>query len=104
MDFASYLKRVGQNLRRARWRAGMTQQDVAAKGVTYRYLQELERGLRNPSLQMLHDLAEILDVRVADLVEIGEKRAPVNLAEVTAGPPPRGRKPKRAKKGGSPSR
>jgi hypothetical protein len=42
---------------------------------------------------MLHDLAEILDVRVADLVEVGEKRAPVKLAEVTAGPPPRGRKP-----------
>jgi hypothetical protein len=34
---------------------------------------------------MLHELAEILDV--AELVEVGEKKAAVNLAEVTAGPP-----------------
>lgn len=94
MDFAVYLRRLGRNLQRARWRLGLTQQDVAAKGITYRYYQELERGVRNPSLKMLFDLAAILDVRVNDLLEVGERRSSVKLVEVTAKPPPRGRKPK----------
>lgn len=94
VDFGTYLRRVGLNLRRARWRAGMTQQDVAAKGVTYRYFQELERGERNPSLQMLFDLAQILGVRAADLIEVGERRAPVDLSAVPESAAPRaGRKP-----------
>ena len=43
MDFATFLRRTGRNLRKARWRRGLTQQDVAAEGFTYRYLQEIER-------------------------------------------------------------
>ena len=72
----------------------MTQQEVAAEGLTYRYLQELEQGRRNPSLKMLHDLADILDVRVVDLLDVGERRTPVKLSELDVKPPPRGRKPK----------
>jgi transcriptional regulator with XRE-family HTH domain len=72
----------------------MTQLDVAAQGITYRYVQELEQGRRNPSLRMIHDLAEILDVRIVDLLDVGERKTPVNLAELDLAPPPRGRKPK----------
>ena len=94
MDFATFLRRAGKNLRRARWRKGLTQQDVASEGFTYRYLQEIERGGRNPSLKMLFDLAQVLDVRLADLVEVGERRAPVRLADVPESlAPKRGRKP-----------
>ncbi len=94
MDFETFLKRVGRNLRKARWRNGMRQEDVAAEGFTYRYLQELERGERNPSLKMLYELAQVLDVRVADLAEVGERRAPVKLADVPESlAPKRGRKP-----------
>ena len=60
MDFADILKQLGANLRQARWAAGMTQEEVAAKGISYRYYQELERGQRNPTLRMLADLAGIL--------------------------------------------
>lgn len=94
MDFATFLRRAGRNLRRARWRRGLTQQEVASEGFTYRYLQEIERGQRNPSLKMLFELAQVLDVRVGDLVEVGERRAPVKLAEVPETlAPKRGRKP-----------
>jgi transcriptional regulator with XRE-family HTH domain len=72
----------------------MTQLDVASQGITYRYVQELEQGRRNPSLRMLHDLAEILDVRIVDLLEVGEKKTPVKLSELDVKAPPRGRKPK----------
>ena len=94
MDFATFLLRTGRNLRRARWRKGLTQQDVAAEGFTYRYLQEIERGERNPSLKMLFELAQVLDLRLADLVDVGERRQPVKLADVPESmAPKRGRKP-----------
>jgi transcriptional regulator with XRE-family HTH domain len=92
------LRKMGQNLQRARWRRGMTQQQVAAHGITYRYYQELERGERNPTLRTLHDLCEILGVRVVDLLEVGDRRLAVDLAAVTAEPPRRGRKPRSSKK------
>ncbi len=67
---------------------------MAGEGFTYRYLQEIERGVRNPSVKMLFDLAQVLDVRVADLVEVGERKAPVKLADVPESlAPKRGRKP-----------
>lgn len=94
MDFTTVLARLGRNLQRARWRKGLTQQEVAAEGITYRYLQELEQGRRNPSLKMIVDLADILDVRIIDLLDIGERKTPVKLAELDLKPPPRGRKPK----------
>ena len=102
MDFSTFLHRVGKNLRGARWRKGLTQQDVASEGFTYRYLQEIERGVRNPSLKMLFDLAQVLDVRVGDLVEVGERRQAVKLADVPeSAAPKRGRKasPKRRRPG-----
>ena len=67
---------------------------MAGEGFTYRYLQEIERGVRNPSVKMLFDLAQVLDVRVANLVEVGERKAPVKLADVPESlAPKRGRKP-----------
>ncbi len=99
VDFGQFLKKVGNNIRRARWRAGLTQQDVAAAGVTYRYLQELERGERNPSARILFDLAQILKVRTVDLFEVGERRAPVRLSEVPESLAPRpGRKARRPRR------
>jgi transcriptional regulator with XRE-family HTH domain len=72
----------------------MTQQEVASAGVTLRYLADLERGTRNPSLQMLFELAQILGVRAADLIEVGERRAPVDLSQVPESAAPKaGRKP-----------
>ncbi len=95
MDFGVCLRRLGKNLRRARWRKGLTQQDVAAKGVTLRYLAEMERGERNPTLRTLHDLADILEVRLVDLLEVGERRAAVDLSKVPDSmAPKRGRKPR----------
>jgi transcriptional regulator with XRE-family HTH domain len=64
-----------------------------------RYLADLERGTRNPSLQMLFDLGQILGVRVADLVEVGERRAAVDLSQVPESAAPKaGRKPSAKKR------
>jgi len=96
MDFADLLKQFGNNLRQARWATGMTQEEVAAKGLSYRYYQELERGQRNPTLRTLAELAEILSTTAAQLVEIepGDKvRRRTTLSELDVSPPKRGRKP-----------
>src|SRR5690349_14712271 len=76
---------------------GMTQEQVAGHGISYRYYQELERGERNPTLRTLHLLARILHPSLEALVDPRSGAgagAYLRLADVTARPPKRGRKPK----------
>ncbi len=97
VDVGTLLALVGANLRRARWARGLTQEQVAALGLTYRYYQELERGTRNPTLRTLHLLAETLDTTIAALCDVEPAqtiRAAERLAGYGLGPPPRGRKPR----------
>jgi transcriptional regulator with XRE-family HTH domain len=73
LEFGSYLKRVGVNLRTARWLRGLTQEELAStSGLTYRYVAEVERGLRNPTLRTMFALAFALGTTVAALVEARE--------------------------------
>lgn len=75
----------------------MTQEEVAAKGISYRYYQELERGQRNPTLRMLADLAGIFGINVVQLVETetaADIKGRIPLAELDVTAPRRGRKPK----------
>ena len=97
MDLTSFLNHLGENLRKARWVAGMTQEDVAAHGITYRYYQEVERGQRNVSVHTLLRLAEALDTTVAALVDMDPEatdKARAKLSNAKAEPPRRGRKPR----------
>jgi len=60
---------VGRNFARLRKAKGLTQEEVEARsGVSQQYLSSLERGRRNPTVITLHELAQVLDVSVADLV------------------------------------
>lgn len=95
MDFARFRAAVGVNLKRARWLAGLTQEQV--EGLTLRHYQEIERGRKNPTLETLFGLAEQFGVTVADLVNVpGARAAKVLLTERNAEAPRVGRKPKRA--------
>lgn len=88
-----FAKAVGLNVQKARWLAGLTQEDAAtAARISYRYFAETERGRRNPSLDVLLAIGNALGVTVADLVEIPEAR-PMRppLFSRKAEPPPRGR-------------
>jgi transcriptional regulator with XRE-family HTH domain len=52
---------VGQNLRRIRLQKGLSQEELAAtSGVSQQYLSGLENGLRNPTLELLHRIADAL--------------------------------------------
>lgn len=86
---------MGAKIRLARWRRGFDQEEAASKiGLSYRYFVEVERGVRNPTLDVLAAIAKALDVSVADLVDV-ENRPRVDLGALVLEPPPRGRKPKK---------
>lgn len=60
---------VGCALRSARQTAGLRLVDVAqCAGVSPQYLSEIERGLKDPSSEMLAAVAGALQLRVVDLV------------------------------------
>jgi transcriptional regulator with XRE-family HTH domain len=93
MDFGRLAKLVGRNVRKARWRAKLTQEEAAAEVLTFRLLAALERGEGNPTLRTLYLLARKFGVSVKDLVEVGGEKPleePLHTAKVEQ--PPR-RKP-----------
>lgn len=96
MATKTFRQRVGSMIRLARWRKKLDQEQAAAKiGLSYRYFAEIERGVRNPTLDVLAAVAKALDVSVADLVDV-EGRKRIDLARLDLEPPRRGRKPKPA--------
>lgn len=62
-------KLVGRNVRRIRAKRGLTQEQFAEKsGFSQQYLSGLERGVRNPTVVTLFELAQALDVSHIELV------------------------------------
>lgn len=66
---------VGENVRRARVAAGLTQEQLAERsGFSQQYLSGLEQGKRNPTIVSLYELALALGVSHVALVEASEGR------------------------------
>lgn len=60
---------VGSNIRRRREEKEMTQRELARQvGITQAMLCWIERGTRNPSLQVGNEIAKVLQCRVEDLL------------------------------------
>ncbi|HYF35968.1 MAG TPA: helix-turn-helix transcriptional regulator [Prosthecobacter sp.] len=63
-------KTVGLNLRRYRKALGLSQEELAHRANLDRtYVSGMERGIRNPSVLVLQDLAGVLDIHPAKLLE-----------------------------------
>ena len=72
---AGYLKLLGDRVREARARRGMTRKILARdSGVSERYLAQLESGQGNISILLLRDIARALDIRLEALVLDGRSR------------------------------
>lgn len=66
---AEHEVRVGERLRFYRQAKGKTQAVVAGlAGVTEDYLSQIERGLKTPTLPLVHRFSKILGVRVSELL------------------------------------
>ena len=63
---------IGQRIRLARARAGLTRKQLAAgSGASERYLATLETGKGNPSVEMLMAVADTLNIAMAELLPLG---------------------------------
>jgi len=63
-------KLVGKNVRRVRTTKGLTQEQFADRsGFSQQYISDLERGLRNPTVVTLFELAQALETTPVQLLK-----------------------------------
>lgn len=68
---------LGDELRKARNRAGLTQEQVAAKArISREYVSQLERNRQSPTVDMLLRICRILNVPAAQIIERVEATMP----------------------------
>ena len=62
------------NLREVRKAKGISQEALALEAEVDRpYVSQVERGVCNPSLRVLHQIAGVLKVPIADLLRLPER-------------------------------
>lgn len=71
---------MGQELRKARERAGITQEELSFRaGLSRPYISQFERDLKSPTIDTLFRICDALNVRAADVVrrvDAARKRKP----------------------------
>jgi transcriptional regulator with XRE-family HTH domain len=61
---------IGENLKKARFRAGLTQVELAEKArITQTTVARIERDAVQPEVTTVRKLAKALDVSIADLLD-----------------------------------
>src|SRR5918996_281968 len=78
VDNSHVARRVGERIRQARTRMGLTQRQLAQGRYTAAYISALERGLAKPSMAALTFLSERLGVSIPDL--LAEDRGGLSVA------------------------
>lgn len=75
---------IGENIKAARKKAGMTQKDLAKKlGIPYQGISQYERGVRNPKIATVKKIAEALNISPTELMS-GELLAKYDILEILA--------------------
>ncbi len=68
-------RRVGLNLKRFRQELGLSQENFAFKAGLHRtYISGIERGVRNPTILVLEEIALALGVPSARLLEVRPRK------------------------------
>lgn len=63
-------KKVGANLQRLRRKKGWSQEQLAFEtGLHRTYISGIERGVRNPTIQIIKEIADALAIPPATLLE-----------------------------------
>lgn len=63
-------KAFGKNVKRVRIERDLSQEELADEvKLAVTYLGQIERGLRNPTLNVVEDLAKALKVKLHDLLQ-----------------------------------
>lgn len=69
MRATARLRRFGCHVRALREARDLTQEQLARRGLSWRTVQEIERGRTDPRLSTIAKLAEALDVSLAELLD-----------------------------------
>lgn len=65
---------LGRNVRELREAKGLSQEMLALESEVDRtYVSQIERGMCNPSLRVLHQIASVLKVAMADLHRVPDR-------------------------------
>jgi len=63
----NFKKQIGSKLKKNRVKAKFTQQQIADKvGISSKYLDRIEKGEASPSMSIIYNIAEVLDVSTSD--------------------------------------
>jgi len=74
---ADFRKQVGERVRAARYKAGLTQQDLAAHlGITHQQINKVERGNANPVFRRIVQIAQATGHDVSFFVPAGYDPGP----------------------------
>jgi len=67
-------RQLGRNVRRLRRERGWSQEELAFEAGLHRtYISGVERGVRNPTVLIVHELAQALRVAPAALLEAAKR-------------------------------
>lgn len=62
-------KALGENIRKIRLQKEMTQEELAHRAdLDYSYINQIENGKRNPSMEAINSIAKALGVQAKDLI------------------------------------
>lgn len=91
------LKELGQKLKAARKKKGLTQQQLAdISHVSLKHIQNCERGEKNPSFEILRSLAQVLDISLDSLITpnalLDDEQAANEMRQIYLSCPPVARK------------
>lgn len=76
-DVERLLRSIAANVRKLRARLGLTQEELGeATGLSYRYLQDIEAGRKNVTVDTLTRLARALRTRPSELLRSANLRVP----------------------------
>lgn len=68
-------RQVGVNVRQIRKARGWSQEELAFEsGLDRTYISGVERGVRNPTVLVLHELAQALRIPAATLLETADPK------------------------------
>lgn len=90
------LKELGQKLKAARKKKGLTQQQLAdISHVSLKHIQNCERGEKNPSFEILRALVQVLDISLDSLIApntLDDEQAANEMRQIYLSCPPVARK------------
>jgi transcriptional regulator with XRE-family HTH domain len=67
----------GQIIAELREKRGFSQMDLAvASGYSLRYIGDVERGTKSPTLRTMKDLATLLEIGLSELIRRAERKLP----------------------------